>query len=469
MLQMPESSHSHNQPEYSVSEISAALKRSVEDTFGYVRVRGELSGVRRPSSGHLYLDLKDDKSVLKGVCWKGVTQRLSFKPEDGLEVICTGKLTTYAAQSNYQLIIEMMEPAGAGALMAQLEKRKKQLAAEGLFDSARKQPLPFMPQRIGVVTSPTGAVIRDILHRIGERFPVHVLVWPVRVQGEGAAEEIAAAIRGFNAMPHPPELLIVARGGGSMEDLWCFNEEVVVRAVAASHIPLISAVGHETDTTLIDYASDLRAPTPTAAAEIAVPVRSEWMISIEQLGTRLNQMMLQQVRQRTDHVAGLARGIPNPSQLLAYASQRLDDWSERLHQALPVQVERRAQRLDVLQAGLTPRRMLLMLERAAERLAVVKLHSTIERMMREKHDKLHLQDKLFETLNYRSVLKRGYVLVKRNNGDVVLSSASLSTGDGISVMFHDGQVDAVVGNAAPSKPSPKKIPPNEGGGQSTLF
>ncbi|MFZ1679683.1 MAG: exodeoxyribonuclease VII large subunit, partial [Rhizobiaceae bacterium] len=270
-----------NLAEYSVSEISFALKRTVEDAFGHVRVRGELSGWRGPhSSGHAYFALKDDRSKIEAVMWKGTLGRLKFRPEEGLEVIATGKITTYPNSSKYQIVIETMEPAGVGALLAQLEERRRKLAAEGLFDDSRKQLLPYMPRVIGVVTSPTGAVIRDILHRIAARFPVHVVLWPVKVQGEGSGDEVAAAVRGFNQLepggPVPrPDVLIVGRGGGSLEDLWGFNDEAVVRAVAASDIPVISAVGHETDWTLIDHAADVRAPTPTAAAELAVPVKAE--------------------------------------------------------------------------------------------------------------------------------------------------------------------------------------------------
>lgn len=274
-----------NAPEYSVSEISGAVKRMVEDQFGHVRVRGEIGRVSRPASGHVYLDLKDERAVLSGVVWKGNAARLGMQPEQGLEVIATGRLTTFPGQSKYQIVIEAMEPAGAGALMALLEKRRKALAAEGLFAEERKHALPYLPGVIGVVTSPSGAVIRDILHRLRDRFPRHVLIWPVRVQGEGAAAEVAAGIRGFNALAPGgaiprPDLLIVARGGGSVEDLWPFNEEIVVRAASESAIPLISAVGHETDTTLIDFAADWRAPTPTAAAERAVPVRADLVTQI---------------------------------------------------------------------------------------------------------------------------------------------------------------------------------------------
>src|SRR6202140_1035275 len=282
-----------NTVEWTVSELSAALKKTVEDAYGYVRVRGEVSGFRGPSpSGHVYFRLKDDKAVLEGVIWKGVYGRMRVKPEEGLDVIVSGKLTTFAGSSKYQIVIDTLEPAGVGALMKLLEERKKKLAAEGLFDEARKQLIPFLPNVIGVVTSPTGAVIRDILHRLADRFPRRVLVWPVKVQGEGSAEQVAAAIRGFNALDDDgaiprPDLLIVARGGGSLEDLWSFNEEIVVRATAESMIPLISAVGHETDITLIDFASDRRAPTPTPAAEMAVPVRAELVGEIASLGSRV--------------------------------------------------------------------------------------------------------------------------------------------------------------------------------------
>ena len=274
-----------NVTEFSVTEISHALKRTLEDTYGHVRVRGELSGYRGPhSSGHCYFAIKDEGAKLDAVIWRGVFSKLRAKLQEGLEVIATGKITSYPGKSNYQIVIENIEPAGAGALMALLEERRRMLAAEGLFDAARKKPIPYLPNRIGVVTSPTGAVIRDILHRLNDRFPRHVIVWPVRVQGETSATEVAAAIAGFNAMENPPDLIIVARGGGSLEDLWGFNEEIVVRAVAASHIPLISAIGHETDTTLIDLVADYRAPTPTAAAERAVPVRSELLAELGHAG-----------------------------------------------------------------------------------------------------------------------------------------------------------------------------------------
>ncbi len=471
----------HNQPEYSVSEISGALKRVVEDTFGYVRVRGELSGFKRAASGHLYMDLKDDKAVLNGVCWRGKAAGLSFKPEDGLEVIVTGKISTYPGRSNYQIIIDHMEPAGEGALMALLEKRKKQMAAEGLFAAERKQPLPFMPQVIGVVTSPTGSVIRDILHRISERFPVHVLVWPVRVQGEGAAEEVAAAVNGFNALPDhlpTPDVLIVARGGGSLEDLWAFNEEVSVRAVANSALPVISAVGHETDTTIIDYVSDKRAPTPTAAAEIAVPVREEWLLTCQQYGQRLHQSMARKLRQEDERIQGLARGLPRPAQLLDYATQRLDDWSERLAGSLPLLLQRKQQQLQTAQAGLQPRTLAQRIgnyDSQIEQLAQ-RAGNASKRMVRDNALRLENLGKLMEALSHTNVLKRGFALVQGEAG-LVTRAAQTSAGEAVQLVFHDGEQRATIGEASaatakPASPRPsakrKKSPPSDAG-QESLF
>ncbi len=317
-----------NSPEYTVSELSSALKRTVEDTYGHVRVRGEISGFRGPhASGHCYFALKDESAKIEAVIWKGVHGRMRFKPQEGLEVIATGKLTTYPGSSKYQIVIEALEPAGIGALMALMEERKKKLAAEGLFDEARKQLLPWLPEVIGVVTSPTGAVIRDILHRLEDRFPRRVLVWPVRVQGEGSAEQIAAAIDGFNALPEGghiprPDLLIVARGGGSLEDLWSFNEEIVVRAAAGSMIPLISAVGHETDVTLIDFAADKRAPTPTAAAEMAVPVRAELVVEVSGLAARVIVAWRRGHDDRRTELRSAARALPGAGELLAIPRQK---------------------------------------------------------------------------------------------------------------------------------------------------
>jgi exodeoxyribonuclease VII large subunit len=427
-----------NQPEYSVSEIAGHVKRMVEETFGFVRVRGEIS---RPNinaaSGHCYLTLKDDKAVLDAVCWKGTMSKLTHKPQAGMEVIATGKLTTYPGASKYQLIIESLEPAGIGALMAMLEERKKMLQAEGLFDAARKKPLPFLPEVIGIVTSPTGAVIRDILHRLADRFPRHVLLWPVPVQGAAAAEKIAAAIDGFNKMPHPPDLLIVARGGGSIEDLWAFNEEVVVRAAAASRIPLISAVGHETDTTLIDFAADKRAPTPTAAAELAVPVRSELLSRLEQLHANQNTAMRKFLAFHAERIAGLARGLPRPQQLVAGMAQALDMLSERLLLALPRSLALREEKLQRIAASLSPRYLRQMLQQQEQRVT-------------------HLAAML-ESLNVLGVLKRGFALVKNANGHVIASAAQMPASATLSLQFHDGERRITTGGTAP-RPRKKAAP-----------
>lgn len=347
-----------NATEYTVSEISGALKRTVEDVFGNVRVRGEISGYRGPhSSGHAYFALKDDRARLDAVVWKGTMSRLKFRPEEGMEVIATGKLTTYPGKSNYQIVIDNLEPAGAGALMALLEERKRRLQAEGLFDSARKQLLPFMPRVIGVVTSPTGSVIRDIIHRIKDRFPLHVLVWPVRVQGDTASAEVTNAITGFNALEwdgpfERPDLLIVARGGGSLEDLWGFNDEALARAVAASTIPVISAVGHETDWTLIDLVADVRAPTPTGAAEIAVPVKADLEATLASLGARLKAAVLRNFERKRQAARAAARALPSPDQLLALPRRHLDEATSRLGRGLTVSTERKRARFFAVK--LTP-------------------------------------------------------------------------------------------------------------------
>lgn len=338
-----------NAAEFSVSELSNSLRRMVEDAYGNVRVRGEISGYRGPhSSGHAYFALKDERARLEAVVWKGTMGKIRFRPEEGMEVIATGKLTTYPGSSKYQIVIDQLEPAGAGALMALLEERKRKLAAEGLFDKERKRPLPFMPRVIGVVTSPTGAVIRDILHRLADRFPLHVMVWPVRVQGETAGPEAAAAVAGFNALPEGfarPDLLIVARGGGSLEDLWGFNDEGLARAVAGSRIPVISAVGHETDWTLIDLAADRRAPTPTGAAEMAVPVRADLEATLSSYSARLQSALVRLVDRRRQAVRAAARALPVPDQLLALPRRRLDEASSRLERALSVCVAAKRARL----------------------------------------------------------------------------------------------------------------------------
>ncbi len=347
-----------NAAEYTVSEISGALKRTVEDAFGNVRVRGEISGYRGPhSSGHAYFSLKDDRAKIDAIVWKGTMGKLRFRPEEGMEVIATGKLTTYPGKSSYQIVIDNLEPAGAGALMALLEERKRKLAAEGLFDAARKQLLPYMPAVIGVVTSPTGAVIRDIVHRIKDRFPLHVIVWPVRVQGETSGAEVAAAVAGFNALPQGgaiarPDVIIVARGGGSLEDLWGFNDEALARAVAASDIPVISAVGHETDWTLVDLVADVRAPTPTGAAEIAVPVKAEIEARLANLAARMRGGVSRLGDRRRTALRAAARALPAPDQLLAIPRRKFDEATSRLSRGLIVGVERKRARFDAVR--LTP-------------------------------------------------------------------------------------------------------------------
>lgn len=432
----------HNQITYSVSEVSNAVKRMVEERFGVVRIRGEITGFKLATSGHCYFRLKDDGAVIDAVCWRGTLGKLPFKPEDGLEVVASGKITTYPGKSSYQIVVDFMEPAGAGALMALLEKRKAQLAAEGLFAPERKKPLPYLPQTIGVITSPTGAVIRDILHRIADRFPVHVIVWPVAVQGEGAAEQIAAAIEGFNSSLRP-DLLIVARGGGSMEDLWAFNEEIVVRAAANSRIPLISAVGHETDTTLIDYAADVRAPTPTAAAEMAVPVRTELLLMIKQLDVRLSQATQRNLAQQNEKLQGLARGLPKPSALLENATQRFDDWSERLQAALPQMIARKEQQLQLLANTLRPHLLLKDIQQQKIRVEelVARLQNALQRALKNKTDQLGNLASLLESMNVSRVLERGFALVRDEAGALVTNAKTAKTKSILQIQFHDGEVN----------------------------
>lgn len=455
----PATSPAGNIPELTVSELAFALKRTVEGAFGLVRVRGELSGFKRHASGHLYFAIKDETAVLDCVAWRTSLPKLTFTPEDGLEVVCTGRLTTYPGRSKYQLVVERMEPAGVGALMALLEERKRKLAAEGLFDAARKRPLPFLPRVIGVVTSPSGAVIRDILHRLAERFPVRVILWPVAVQGEGAAEQVAAAIRGFSALPvggpiPRPDLVIVARGGGSIEDLWAFNEEIVVRAAASSTIPLISAVGHETDTTLIDLAADRRAPTPTAAAEMAVPVRADLLARLSTLAHRLEAAILRELRTLRERLEGLRRGLPEPRRLLAMAAQRLDDLAERLDLRNPKAIvadlrERllaRTRRLDELVRDRLARER-LRLEALERRLDPGRLGERIA-VARRALDRLgrHL-----ESLSHERVLERGYVIVRtRRDGRVVPRLSALGAETALELQFADGRLDVLREGAAPA-------------------
>lgn len=438
-----------NVPEWTVSDLSRQLKRMVEDGFGHVRVRGEIGECKLHSSGHLYLSLKDDNAVLAAVCWKGQVAKLGLKPATGMDVVCTGKLTTYAGQSKYQMNVESMALAGVGALLKMLEERRVKLAAEGLFDEARKKKLPFLPRVIGVVTSPTGAVIRDILHRLEERFPRPVLVWPVPVQGEGAAEKIAAAIRGFNALEEDgetprPDVLIVARGGGSLEDLMPFNEEVVVRAVAESRIPVISAVGHETDTTLVDYAADLRAPTPTAAAEKAVPVRAELMENLGAAGLRLHSAMRRMVLTRKESVALLARALGDPMRALRPLMQRLDERADRLAVAWGSYHRRLQGR--VAEAGGRLRH-----PRDVVRLAMQKLEALAQRMNASARESVMVVEKkldrlsaMLEALSPRAVLGRGYGLVYDSAGRVVTSITAMKRGETVRLELHDGSRKARV-------------------------
>ena len=510
-----------NAPEFTVTELSSALRRTVEDAYGHVRVRGEITGFRGAhASGHCYFALKDDGAKIEAVIWKGTHYRMRFKPQDGLEVIATGKLTTYPGSSKYQIVIEALEPAGVGALMALMEERKKKLAAEGLFDEARKQLLPWLPEVIGVVTSPTGAVIRDILHRLEDRFPRRVLVWPVRVQGEGSAEQIAAAIRGFNALPEEgriprPDLLIVARGGGSLEDLWSFNEEIVVRAAAASMIPLISAVGHETDITLIDFAADKRAPTPTAAAEMAVPVRSELMVEVASLARRSTLCWQRGQEMRRNEFRAAARAMPGLSELLAVPRQRLDGAVSALPRGLKANTHAHFRRFAGSSARLTVRVLRGQLAQARQRLTVSgeRITHSAKSLLRNRGDRfaglsirlkasklsnaqaqrqaiardrertLRLAERarrafttstqrlsarvahsgqLLSALSYRGVLARGFALVRDEAGHPLHAAADVGAGARMSIEFADGQVGVTAdgsGSEAAATPAPAPAKP----------
>ncbi len=462
-----------NVAEYTVSELSQALKRVVEDQFAWVRVRGEISGFKRAASGHLYMALKDENAVLDAVCWRGVAGRLAIAPEDGLEVIATGRLTTYPGRSKYQIVIEALELAGEGALLQQFEERRRKLAAEGLFDEARKKPLPFLPDVIGVVTSPTGAVIRDILHRLADRFPRHVLLWPVLVQGEGAAEQVAAAIEGFNALPPGgavprPDLLIVARGGGSLEDLWAFNEEIVVRAAAASKIPLISAVGHETDTTLIDFAADRRAPTPTAAAEMAVPVRAELQAEVLNQERRMLRATARLVAERRVRVEGLARGLPRRDALLAVPAQRLDAAGERMAGAIRNLIADRRHGVANRAAKLKEPRALVA-ELAARLAGGWKLMELgARRTLRDHQAHLRRVGDLLESVSFRRVLERGYAVVWDDAGQPVIAAAATAPGQAVSIEFSDGKAGARIEGGTPRK-RPKRTAKPASDKQGTLL
>ncbi|MFI8665599.1 exodeoxyribonuclease VII large subunit [Qipengyuania sp. NPDC077410] len=447
-----------------VSEISQALKRTVEDRFGFVRLRGELSGVKRAASGHMYCALKDENAVLDGVMWRGNAGRLPFRPEDGLEVVATGKITTYPGRSKYQIVIERMELAGEGALLALLEKTKARLEAEGLFDPARKRPLPYLPRTIGVVTSPTGAVIRDILHRLADRFPSRVIVWPVLVQGQGAAEQVAGAVRGFSALPQGhadrADLVIVARGGGSIEDLWSFNEEVVVRAIADCPIPTISAVGHETDTTLADYAADRRAPTPTAAAEMAVPVRAELAAALADFEARKKRAILRPVQLGRERLQARADRLPKREALLEPHAQRLDDLAERLRRGLRDRAAQGRERLSNLR--LAPAVLERNLREAQRALAGQKLApALVERPLAERRERLAALGRLAEQLHPDRPLARGYVRVTDAEGRTITDRAGAAGEAALTLKFRDGDLDVSTGGAA-APTTPRRKPARSG-------
>ena len=511
-----------NQPEWSVGELAAKLKQTLEDRFGHVRLKGEISGFRGVhGSGHAYFSLKDGQARIDAVVWKGVYGKLRQKPQEGLEVVATGRITTFAGKSSYQIVIDSLEPAGLGAWMALLEERRKQLAAEGLFLPEHRKPIPFLPRIVGVVTSPTGAVIRDILHRLQDRFPRPVLVWPVRVQGDGAAEEVAAAIRGFNALPKGstiprPDLLIVARGGGSIEDLWAFNEECVVRAAFESAIPLISAVGHETDTTLIDYVSDRRAPTPTGAAEMAVPVRADLIATVAELAARGGGAVRRRIERDRADLRGLARAMPGPDMLLANKRQRLDLAEARLAPALAAGAARSRARLQAVLDRLVRRSPELALAQARARLARIddrteralkvdqrRRQDTLQQLARRlilardaglerarinearRRDKLialstrfvqaarrdgerrrarlETLSGLLNSLSYLAVLERGFVLVRDGDGRPLRRAAEAGEAARLTLQFSDGNVEAIpaaTGEApvTPERPAKRAAP-----------
>ena len=459
-----------NLPEITVSELAQAVKRTVERDFDRVRVRGELGRVMIAKSGHMYVDLKDADACINTVMWRSNVQMLNFKPEEGLEVVAEGRLSTFPNRSQYQLIAERMAPAGAGALLAQLEKLKQKLAAEGLFARERKKAIPYLPRTIGVVTSPTGAVIRDILHRIEERFPRRVILWPVLVQGPEAAGQVARAIRGFNAMDGAdrPDVLIVARGGGSIEDLWAFNEEIVVRAAAESGIPLISAVGHETDTTLIDYASDLRAPTPTGAAEKAVPVRAELVQRMTALDARLKGSRVRGLEARRTELRAAAARLPRLDTLLQTPQQRFDRAAERLNAALVTNTRAAQSKLDRIAARLRPQALSQDIVRRRDHLArtAARLQPAIARTLEAHRKHLDASARMLESLSHKKVLERGFVMVHREDGTLVRAATDLNAGDVVDLTFADDHKKAVIDPPEAPKPKPKAKP---GGDQGSLF
>jgi exodeoxyribonuclease VII large subunit len=463
-----------NAPEWTVSELSQALRRTVEDAYGYVRVRGEISGFRgQHGSGHAYFCLKDENARLDAVIWRSAFTRLKTKPQEGLEVIAHGKITTFPGKSSYQIVIERLEPAGLGALMALLEERRRRLAAEGLFDEARKRPIPFLPAVIGVVTSPTGAVIRDILHRLSDRFPRRVIVWPVRVQGETSAAEVAAAIAGFGALapdgPVPrPHVLIVARGGGSLEDLWSFNEEIVVRAAAASSIPLVAAIGHETDWTLLDLVADRRAPTPTGAAEMVVPVRADLLASLADRASRLVTCIVRANERRRSDLRNLARALPAPEALLQAPRQRVDLAAGRLTRALILNVRRHQKLFDEVGRRLARQDPRARLGVAIERTAALALRLRLAKdvAVERRRERLAGLSSLLDALSYQGVLARGFALVRDLEDRPVRDAETARRNAELDIQFHDGRVRVQRPGAASRSPARAGTPR---GGQGDLF
>ena len=465
-----------NVPEFSVGELAFSLKKTLEDNFGRVRVRGELSRVSIAGSGHMYSSLKDDNAVIDAVCWKGNLSRLSVQPEEGLEVICIGKISSYPKSSKYQLIIESMELAGEGALLKMLEERRKKLATEGLFAPERKKPLPFLPKTIGVVTSPTGAVIRDILHRLADRMPSHVLLWPVLVQGDGAADQITNAINGFNALDGStlprPDLLIIARGGGSLEDLMAFNEENVVRATADSDIPIISAVGHETDTTLIDYASDLRAPTPTGAAEKAVPVRADILAQILESEQRLisaTQRLLVESRHRLE---AQSRGLGNPVQMLALKTQSLDHASQNLEQSFKSFLSVKREQLITSASTLrNPRETIITAKNKLERWGE-QLTTTAPNITKPQKQKIEHLEKMLEAYSFKKTLKRGFAVIRTAEGKPLTNAKDAKEHESLNIEFQNNEILEVhtgEGKTQPIKPARKTKAPKTEDTQTSLF
>lgn len=469
-----------NALEMTVSELSFALKKTVENEYGYVRVRGELGRVSRPASGHIYLDLKDDKAVLNGVIWRGISSKLKHQPEEGLEVIASGKLTTFPGSSKYQIVIDNIEPAGAGALMALLEERKKKLGDEGLFNEANKQLLPYMPGVIGVVTSPTGSVIRDVLHRLKDRFPLHVLVWPVRVQGESCGEEVARAIGGFNSfkangeLPRP-DVIIVARGGGSVEDLWGFNDEGVVRAAALSQIPLISAVGHETDWTLLDLAADVRAPTPTAAAEMAVPVRGELEARTATLSARLRTGVGRAIEAPRNELRAAERGLSSPQNLLNIPRQNLDGLSLRLGQALAIAAGTKRTGYEKIAGRLNWHGLARNVKSGFDSVEGIQKRNAraVKQLLERCNLRLEQSNRLLGSLSYMNVLERGFAVIHDEHGKTVTGVGSIAANSIINIRMKDGEIGAqTIASARGATPKTVKKTgdkPKPAGQQGDLF